>query len=103
MEEIIAGPMGVFAVYEELGYDAWGNLRNPYTWTGSFAGTPKFDHGFTGHEHHRYFGLINMNGRMYDPVTRITMVISFMMDTIILGLLFLAKQDTFIQMVRIHR
>lgn len=26
-----------------------------------------FDRGFTGHEHLLYFGLINMNGRMYDP------------------------------------
>ncbi|MFH1005240.1 MAG: RHS repeat-associated core domain-containing protein, partial [Bacteroidota bacterium] len=24
--------------------------------------------GFTGHEHHREFALINMNGRMYDPL-----------------------------------
>jgi RHS repeat-associated protein len=28
----------------------------------------KFDRGFTGHEHLDDFGLINMNGRMYDPV-----------------------------------
>ena len=49
-------------------YDAWGNLRNPTTWSGSFTGTPRFDRGFTGHEYHRHFGLINMNGRMYDPV-----------------------------------
>ena len=39
------GPMGVFAVYEELG---------------SFTGTPKFDRGYTGHEHLCTFGLINM-------------------------------------------
>ncbi len=56
------------AVVQELSYDAWGNLRNPYTWSGSFTGTPKFDRGFTGHEHHSHFGLINMNGRMYDPL-----------------------------------
>ena len=43
-------------------------LRNPTTWSGSFTGTPKFDRGFTGHEHLWHFGLINMNGRMYDPV-----------------------------------
>lgn len=24
--------------------------------------------GFTGHEHMQQFGLINMNGRMYDPI-----------------------------------
>lgn len=28
-----------------------------------------YDRGFTGHEHLYNFGLINMNGRMYDPLT----------------------------------
>ncbi|MBR7176280.1 MAG: hypothetical protein IKD32_03160 [Bacteroidales bacterium] len=27
-----------------------------------------FDRGFCMHEHYRDFGLINMNGRMYDPL-----------------------------------
>ena len=56
------------AIVQELSYDAWGNLRNPTTWSGSFTGTPKFDRGYTGHEHLCTFGLINMNGRVYDPV-----------------------------------
>ena len=56
------------AIVQELSYDAWGNLRNPYTWSGSFTGTPKFDRGYTGHEHLWRYGLINMNGRVYDPV-----------------------------------
>ena len=56
------------AVEQSLSYDAWGNLRNPSTWTGDFTGTPMFDRGYTGHEHLYNFGLINMNGRMYDPV-----------------------------------
>ena len=55
-------------VEQRLSYDAWGNLRNPATWSGSFTGTPMFDRGFTGHEHLTAFGLINMNGRMYDPM-----------------------------------
>ena len=79
-------------IVQELSYDAWGNLRNPYTWSGTFTGAPRFDRGFTGHEHLTRFGLINMkftlsessaklclstaergelgeaNGRMYDPV-----------------------------------
>ena len=55
-------------IVQELSYDAWGNLRNPTTWNGSFTGTPLIDRGFTGHEHLYDFGLINMNGRMYDPV-----------------------------------
>ena len=62
----IANSSGV--VEQRLSYDAWGNLRNPDTWSGSFTGTPMFDRGFTGHEHLTAFGLINMNGRMYDPV-----------------------------------
>ena len=56
-------------VEQRLSYDAWGNLRNPNSWSGSFTGTPMFDRGFTGHEHLYAFGLINMNGRMYDPIT----------------------------------
>ena len=55
-------------IVQELSYDAWGNLRSPTTWSGSFTGTPLIDRGFTGHEHLYGFGLINMNGRMYDPV-----------------------------------
>ena len=47
---------------------AWGNQRDPQTWTGSTISGPMFDRGFTGHEHLFSFGLINMNGRMYDPV-----------------------------------
>ena len=56
------------SVEQQLSYDAWGNLRNPNYWTGFFSGVPMFDRGFTGHEHLTAFGLINMNGRMYDPV-----------------------------------
>ncbi|MDO8897529.1 MAG: RHS repeat-associated core domain-containing protein, partial [Bacteroidales bacterium] len=55
---------------QELSFDAWGNRRNPNTWR-AFATTPAeplFDRGFTGHEHLYGFQLINMNGRMYDPV-----------------------------------
>jgi RHS repeat-associated protein len=56
-------------VVDEQSYDAWGNRRNPYTWrkTGLWQ-TPRYDRGFTGHEHLDGFQLINMNGRMYDPV-----------------------------------
>lgn len=56
-------------VEQELSFDAWGNLRNPATWSGNFSGTPMFYRGFTGHEHISDFGLINMNGRCYDPLT----------------------------------
>ena len=52
---------------QSLSFDAWGNLRNPQTWSGSPNNLPRFDKGFTGHEHLYNFGLINMNGRVYDP------------------------------------
>ena len=55
-------------VEQRLSFDVWGNLRNPNSWSGSFTGTPMFDRGFTGHEHLYAFGLINMNGRLYDPI-----------------------------------
>ncbi len=59
-------------VEQQLSYDAWGNLRNPNSWANYRAGDtydgPMFDRGYTGHEHVEAFGLINMNGRMYDPV-----------------------------------
>ncbi|PKP47472.1 MAG: hypothetical protein CVT92_16905 [Bacteroidetes bacterium HGW-Bacteroidetes-1] len=55
---------------QELSFDAWGNRRNPTTWRTytTTPPTPLFDRGFTGHEHLYGFGLINMNGRIYDPV-----------------------------------
>ena len=55
-------------VEREQSFDAWGNMRAPETWSGNYNSIPMFDRGFTGHEHLYGFGLINMNGRMYDPV-----------------------------------
>jgi RHS repeat-associated protein len=55
---------------QELSFDAWGQRRNPETWR-FFTGAvpqPLFDRGFTGHEHLYPFDLINMNGRVYDPL-----------------------------------
>lgn len=55
----------------ELSYTAWGQRRNPDTWTVSLTmhGTGIADcHGFCGHEHLDLYGLIDMGGRMYDPV-----------------------------------
>jgi RHS repeat-associated protein len=87
-------------IVDEQSYDAWGNRRNPTTWRNSgLWQAPRYDRGFTGHEHLGSFQLINpdalhfiafsgsatanfslhsvcenqasagMNGRMYDPVT----------------------------------
>lgn len=53
----------------EYSFDAWGRRRNPTDW--SYTGfTPSsiVSRGFTGHEHMDEFTLINMNGRVYDPV-----------------------------------
>ena len=55
-------------VEQELSFDAWGNLRDADTWTGTGTEAPMFDRGYTGHEHMTAFGLINMNGRCYDPL-----------------------------------
>jgi RHS repeat-associated protein len=50
-------------VVQKCAFDAWGRrqflVKDP---------TLVFHCGFTGHEHRDEFGLINMNGRMYDPV-----------------------------------
>jgi RHS repeat-associated protein len=55
---------------EEFSYDAWGRRRNPTNWTYTSVPTAtNTRHGFTGHEHLDKYALINMNGRVYDPVT----------------------------------
>ncbi len=58
-------------IVQNVGYDAWGNLRNPQThalYTESNMPTLFLERGYTGHEHLPEFGLINMNARLYDPV-----------------------------------
>ncbi|HBN05418.1 MAG TPA: hypothetical protein DD434_06475, partial [Bacteroidales bacterium] len=59
-------------IVETYSFDAWGNRRNPNNWRGAPTATQienyKFTRGFTGHEHMDKFQLINMNGRLYDPV-----------------------------------
>ncbi|MDP3912944.1 MAG: FG-GAP-like repeat-containing protein [Bacteroidota bacterium] len=58
------------ALAQEMSYDAWGNRRNADTW--QVYTTPQSglitDRGFTGHEHMDLFDLVNMNGRVFDPV-----------------------------------
>lgn len=53
---------------EEMSFDAWGQRRNA-DWTAMatlFKGS--HERGFTNHEHYDLFSLIDMNGRVYDPV-----------------------------------
>jgi RHS repeat-associated protein len=54
---------------ERYSYDAWGRRRNPANWLDYNVKAPRLiSRGYTGHEMLDGFGLINMNGRMYDPV-----------------------------------
>jgi len=56
-------------VEEEYSYDTWGRRRNAQDWTYTLDGrTPITDRGYCMHEHLDNFALINMNGRMYDPM-----------------------------------
>ena len=76
----------------EQSFDAWGRYRNPYDWTfNDIPESPTWLRGYTGHclsrsifsmfsyeiensskitigEHLPHFDLVNMNGRIYDPI-----------------------------------
>jgi len=57
-------------IVESMSYAAFGERRNASTWADVPAGTITSDitdHGFTGHLHLDLFGLIHMQGRIYDP------------------------------------
>ena len=56
---------------QELSYDAWGRMRSPSThelYSESDMPDLVIDRGYTGHEYLPWFGLVNMNARLYDPV-----------------------------------
>ena len=56
-------------VVDRLAYDPWGVRCNPTNWTqNDTRASFLFARGYTMHEHLDAFGLINMNGRVYDPV-----------------------------------
>lgn len=58
-------------LYQDLSYDAWGLRRSPDNWEvfENLTSSHAYDeHGFGGHEHIDLFDLVNMDGRMYDPV-----------------------------------
>ena len=55
----------------EYSYDPWGRLRDPQTHAIYTPGNEPdlfLGRSFTGHEHLTWFGLINMNARLYDPL-----------------------------------
>ncbi|HTN46571.1 MAG TPA: FG-GAP-like repeat-containing protein [Flavipsychrobacter sp.] len=61
------------AMVAEQNFDAWGRERNPDDWTydnvtGVGLAQSWLYRGYTGHEHMPHFSIINMNGRMYDPL-----------------------------------
>lgn len=58
-------------------FDAWGNTRSATDWTATGMNNDTDTNlallnyrGFTGHEHILEFDLINMNGRVYDPLVK---------------------------------
>jgi RHS repeat-associated protein len=56
---------------EGYNFDPWGRRRNPLTLqylTAAQSDTLLLRRGFTFHEHLDSYNLINMNGRMYDPI-----------------------------------
>jgi RHS repeat-associated protein len=67
---ILAATDNTGVVVAQQNFDAWGRRRNPANW--QYAGVPTVPtwliRGYTGQEHHNAFGLINLNGRMYDPL-----------------------------------
>ena len=57
-------------VVQRYAYDPWGKRRNPSDWTLPDSRTSWIlNRGFTGHEHLDKFGVIDMNGRVHDPLT----------------------------------
>lgn len=55
----------------EYSYDPWGRLRNPETldlYPAGYEPELFLGRGYTGHEHLTWFGLVNMNARLYDPL-----------------------------------
>lgn len=56
----------------QYSYDPWGRFRNPLTLVPYDAASQPEPilggRGFSGHEHLPWFGLVNMNARMYDPL-----------------------------------
>jgi RHS repeat-associated protein len=67
---IIAVSLPNGTVRERYAYDPWGNRRNPTNWTQHDTRTSfTVVRGFTMHEHLDEFKLVNMGGRVYDPLT----------------------------------
>ncbi len=57
------------AIVEKRLFDAWGSILKVQDGAGNTlaGGLTVLDRGYTGHEHLQSVGIINMNGRLYDP------------------------------------
>ncbi|MGV8091909.1 MAG: RHS repeat domain-containing protein [Mangrovibacterium sp.] len=57
-------------VVAEYNFDPWGRRRDKDDWSYTLDSEPALfaGRGFTGHEHLPWFNLVNMNGRLYDPL-----------------------------------
>nr|NQU92355.1 hypothetical protein [Bacteroidota bacterium] len=64
--DVITNDVG--GVEERLNFDPWGRRRDPNTGQVNDDISSMFDRGYTGHQHLDAFTLINMNGRVFDPV-----------------------------------
>lgn len=58
----------VTAMYDQYGTKCYGASFDPWGKRTLMSGSIEFDRGFTGHEHIDEINLIDMNGRMYDPL-----------------------------------
>lgn len=57
------------SVVSEQNFDPWGRRINASTWLYTTVAPPNYlIRGYTSHEHIDVFGLINMHGRLYDPI-----------------------------------
>jgi RHS repeat-associated protein len=57
------------SIVEEYSFDSWGRRRNPSDWSYyNLASSYILLRGYTFHEHHDEFAIINANARIYDPV-----------------------------------
>ena len=58
----------ILALYDQYGTKRYGAEFDPWGRRTVMSGSIEYDRGFTGHEHIDESGLIDMNGRMYDPL-----------------------------------
>ncbi len=68
---IVAVLNQIGTIVEKRLFDPWGAIVKVQDGQGhNLAGLTVLDRGYTGHEHIQSVGLINMNGRLYDPKLR---------------------------------